>query len=423
MSLATVRPGRIEGSIQAPPSKSYTHRALVVGHLTRRRFSVVRPLDADDTRATARAIDALGSRVSRARGVWRIVPDRGTVPRRRSIDCGESGTTLRFIAALAARSGTRTVLRGRGRLPERPLGELLDALAALGAEVRRPAGRRTLPLTLVGPIHGGSVRLDASQSSQFASALLLTLPTLGEDSELRLTGTIVSEPYLEATIAILRRHGIRLRRWGRHFSIPGRQRYEGQRSRVPGDASSAAYLWAGAAISGGRVRVRGIPPDLPQADLAVLGLLRARGARVEVRSDGAIVASGGPSPFRVDLTACPDLYPLAAVLAATVPGASSLLGAAHVIHKESDRRAEAIRLAAALGASVRPTRSGLRIRGTSAPRGFRLTDLDDHRVVMSAAVGALAAGTPSHIADAGAVRKSFPGFWDALRSLGASVRT
>jgi 3-phosphoshikimate 1-carboxyvinyltransferase len=297
------------------------------------------------------------------------------------------------------------------------MAELFEALEILGAQCSRPRGSRTLPATVVGPLRGGAVRLNASRSSQFVSALLLTLPTVAGDSSIELVGPIVSEPYIDATIAVLRHHGVRLRRRARHLSIPGGQRYEGRGMRVPGDASSAAYLWTAAAITKGRLRVTGVPAEWPQADLAVLGILRSAGATVRRTSDGATVEGRDLGPFSVDLTAAPDLYPLAGVLAASIRGRSRLRGAPHIIHKESDRRAGTVGLARAMGATVEWHRDGLAIRGGAPRRPFHLRGLSDHRLVMSAAVGALTCRGASTISDAQAVTKSFPGFWTTLASL------
>jgi 3-phosphoshikimate 1-carboxyvinyltransferase len=417
VTLVRVPPGAVQGSAVAPPSKSYTHRALVAGHLASRTYVVDSPLDADDTRATGGAIRALGSRVSIARARWTVRPSPHRGAGRARIACGESGTTLRFAAALAAREGHPVELTGRGRLGRRPLSELLEALRALGASASRPRGADVFPVSIRGPIHGGRVALDASRSSQFASALLLALPTVPGDSTLELTGTIVSEPYLEATLAVLRHHRVTVQRDGRRFSIPGSQTFHGRGMRVPGDASSAAYLWSAAAVTGGSVRVEGMPDSWPQADLAILPLLARAGARVRRTHDGAQVSGPVSEGFRVDLTAAPDLYPLAAVIAAAIPHRSELRGAAHVVHKESDRRAGAARLARSMGAEVRVRNGGLEIQGTRTPRRLRIRDLDDHRLVMSAAVAARVGNGISTLGDARVVAKSFPNFWSALEAI------
>lgn len=421
MSSVRIRPGPVSGAIQAPSSKSYTHRALVVGHLAGRPFLVRRPLDSDDTRATAAAMTRLGTRVRRGLTSWQVVPrTSGALRGGVTIPCHESGTTLRFVSALAALADAPVILTGSGRLSDRPIDELLRALTTLGARCRHLVGRG-LPLEIRGPIRAGRVSLDASQSSQFASALLLALPTLEGDSQVDLRGELVSKPYLDATLALLRYHGIRVGRRGRRISIPGGQRFRGSEFTVPGDASSAAYLWGAAAVAGGTIRVDGVPERWPQADLAMLDLLRVSGAAVSRRANGATVRWGSPRPFRVNLTDAPDLYPLAGVRAATIPGVSYLQGAAHVALKESDRRSATAMLARRLGAKVTTMPAGLRIAGTDHPRALDLPDLADHRVVMSAAVGALAADRESIVGDRDAVRKSFPDFWNSLGSISGRV--
>ncbi len=410
----TVRPGVVSGRLRAPPSKSYTHRAIVAGHLADRTYVLLRPLDADDTRATARAVGRLGSSVRRARDRWTVRPKRpASRPRPTTVDCGESGTTLRLTAALAARRSAPVTFVGRGRLADRPMRPLWEALANLGATFPAGVGRR-LPMTLRGPLHGGRVSLRASESSQFASALLLVLPTLAEDSDLTLVGDLVSRPYLEATLAVLAFHGVRVHRRGRRFRIPGGQRYRRARFAVPGDASSAAYFWTAAAVTGGQVRIDDVPPTWPQADLAILDLLERAGALVSRLPHGATVSGGELRPFEVDLTDSPDLYPLAGVLASAIRGTSAIHGAEHVAAKESDRRTGTARLARAMGARVRSTARRLTIRGTGTIRPFAWRGEGDHRMVMSAAVGALASRGPCRIEDAESVRKSYQGFWTDL---------
>ncbi len=419
MTRVRVYPGPVRGRVHAPPSKSYTHRALVVGYLSGRRFRVEHPLDSDDTRRTAEAIRRLGARVRRTTDRWTVTSPRARRSGRVTIDCGESGTTLRLAVTLAARGTSPVRFVGQERLGERPMQALLDGLESLGARVR--VGRRGLPLDIRGPIQGGRLRLDASVSSQFVSSLLLTLPTLDRASELGLAGRVVSTPYIDATLAVVRHHGVEVVRRGRSFRIPGGQRFRGGSFSVPGDASSAAYLWAAGAVAGGPVRVDGVPPAWPQADRAVLGLLGDAGARVRGAGGSMEVRASRRRPFVVDLTDSPDLYPLAGVLAAVTPGRSRLRGAAHVVHKESDRRAGTARVARAFGARVMRAAGGLTIEGTAAPRRVSLLDLTDHRLLMSAAVGALAADGPSELGPAEAVGKSFPGFWSTLRALGAEV--
>jgi 3-phosphoshikimate 1-carboxyvinyltransferase len=423
MTPVVVRPGPVSGTVLAPSSKSYTHRALIAARLADRGYVVERPLVADDTLRTVEGLRTLGSRVTLEKRRWSVEPEESKSSRSRAeIDCGESGTTLRLLTAIAAATRTPTRFSGRGRLPHRPMGPLLSALGSLGAEVHAPPGGKALPFGIRGPIRGGNVSLDASMSSQFASALLFVLPTLFAPSTLRLLGAVVSAPYIEATIAVLNQHRVRLLRRRAGFSVPGDQTYQGTHFRVPGDASSAAYLWAAAAIAGGRVTVRGIPASWPQADLAVLDLLRDYGAEVQQVGDEVTVTGSARRPICATLTSSPDLYPLAGVLAATAPGESEIRGAPQAVLKESDRRAATARLARCLGATARIRGGSLVVRGTRRPRGRAYRGLRDHRLVMSAAVAALAGDRPSMFTEERAVEKSYPRFWEALEALGGGIR-
>ena len=416
MTVRSIRPACARGHLRAPPSKSYTHRALIAAFLAEAPCDVVRPLDSDDTRATREGLRALGARVRVSREVWSISPMRhGTRIPGRTIRCGESGTTLRFLSAVAALYPRPARFEGTSRLAARPMSELYEALRKLGATIETPPKTRSLPCMVRGPLTAGSIAIRGDVSSQFTSALLMVLPKVGGRSELKIRGRIVSGPYVDATCAILKQRGIRLRRTRGGFAIPGGQTYRAGKIRVPGDASSAAYLWAAAAATGGRVEIEGVPADLPQADLEVLPILAKTGARVERTPRYVRVTGPMTGPVSVDLTDSPDLFPLVSVLAALVPdGLSRLSGAPHLEFKESDRRVESVRLARALGARVSATGLHVDIRGSGSPRPLNVPALQDHRLVMSAAIGGLAAGGTSRIGRAEAVSKSFPGFWNAL---------
>ncbi|HTT35590.1 MAG TPA: 3-phosphoshikimate 1-carboxyvinyltransferase [Thermoplasmata archaeon] len=423
MTVARVSPGPLSGRIRPPGSKSYTHRALVLGFFAGRPFEIRDPLVSDDTRATRVGLDRLGAHTARSGARWRIAPSEGAgraLGRTRVVDCGESGTTLRFLSAVAATRTFPVRLVGRPGLARRPIGALATSLRAAGARVE-PAPGRSLPLLLRGPIHAGRFAVDASESSQYASALLLALPSLDGRSSLRLTGTTVSAAYIDATLAILRAHGIRVRGGPRAWTVEGPARPVGRSFTVPGDASSAAYLWAGAAVTGGEVTVDHVPSAWPQADRRILGILASAGATVRDSASGATVRGPLSGGFDVDLTSAPDLYPLVGALAATRPERSILRGARHVVLKESDRRTATIELVRALGGRARSTRAGLEIRGTRGRRAPTLPPSTDHRVVMSGAIAALAGDGPVRVGDAGCVAKSFPGFWSALASLGTEV--
>ncbi|MEM0129574.1 MAG: 3-phosphoshikimate 1-carboxyvinyltransferase [Thermoplasmata archaeon] len=424
----TVVPGRAEGTVDIPGSKSYTHRFAVAAGLSRgRTVRIVRALRSTDTFATARGLRRLGARIAIAGEGWSVRgPARYRLRRPVTIDCGESGTTLRLLCAAAALFDRPVTFTGRGRLPMRPLEPLTGALEGLGARVRRPRAHRSIPVTIEGPISPGALALPAADSSQPVSALMLALAAFPARSRLTLVGPVVSRPYVDATAATLRAFGARADHRGRAWGIGGPLVPPRRRLEVPPDASSAAYAWAAAAATGGSVTVRGTGSARnlrwPQADLALLGLLRRMGARVRRTPAGVRVDGPLRRPVRADLADSPDLAPLVGVLAAVVPepGTSVLAPVRHLALKESDRAAATASLARAVGARVRMSADGtIRIRSRPPVLPFSWDGPADHRVVMSAAVGALAAGGPCRIGPAEAVSKSFPRFWSMIRGWGS----
>ena len=421
---ATLEPGALWGKIPAPASKSYTHRALCVAYQTHRSYRVVNPLSSDDTLATARGLKNLGCRMRIGRGTWKVLPGPGPSQRNVAIDCAASGTTWRLLAALAALSPARTVLTGSHRLEERPIAPLLRALEQLGADARNESNREGRATTIRGPLKGGIASISGGISSQFLSALLIALPRAASPSTIHVVDGLVSAPYVQATLSVLREAGIRVKVRGSTYRIPGGQRFGGSRFVVPGDASSAAYWWAAAAITGGSVTVSGIERRWPQADLEILRVLERAGAQVQVRSNSISVHGPVARGFDADLTDAPDLYPLLGVVACAVPGGRSYLrGASHAAAKESDRRKGTASLVKALGGHPGWIHRGstLQISGAYRLRPIRLAGLVDHRMVMSAAVGALAASGPSTLSDASCVAKSYPGFWKDLQRLGGRL--
>ncbi len=413
-----IRPGPARGTIRAPGSKSYTHRALAIGAIGTRTLRIRHPLDSEDTRTTLEGIRRLGARVARGTGVWTVRPRYREISRATTIQCRQSGTSLRLLTGLAALKDHPVRFVGEGRLPVRPIEPLLHALEELGARVRRPRAGRSLPFTIRGPIAPGSVRLSAGDSSQPVSSLLIALSAFDRPSVVRLVGPVVSAPYIVASVALLREMGYRVDGSDRRFAVCGRLRPAPNSVKIPGDASSAAYWWAAAAITGGNVSVTGFDSPYPQADLRLLTALEQMGARVRRR--GSTIRVLGPlrRGVRFDLTDSPDLFPLLGVLAAGAPAGPSILrGAPHLRHKESDRWAETVDLVRAFGAQVHGTKRRLEIRPSREVAPIHRPGATDHRLVMSAAVGALAARGPSRVGDALSVQKSYPGFWSDLAHL------
>lgn len=416
-SARAVRPGVVRGAVTPPPSKSWTQRCLDLALLAGRPCRLVRPLEAEDTWAFATAMEALGWRLERAEGAWELTPPQRP-PERARIDCQASGTMYRLlVAALAVLSGEWTV-DGVPRLRQRPIAPLVDALRALGAEIDYLAGEGGAPLRIVGGrVAGGRCRLDAGESSQYLSALLLagaaTAGGITVDVE-----ALTSRPYVDLTVAALERFGGRVTWHGPHTVEVAPCALRADEVEIEPDASAACYPAAAAALTGGRMLLRGVLRTSGQGDVAFLDLLVRMGAEVRWGSEGVEVSGTGRlRGVDADLGALPDQGPTLAALAPFASGTTVLRGVAHLRHKESDRLGAMATELRRLGATALETADGLRIEGTWA-EGAPSTSTEvethgDHRIAMSLAL--LGLRRPGVVVRSPeVVAKSYPRFWDDL---------
>jgi len=435
-----------------PSSKSATNRALVLAALAGSRVEIVRPLESEDTRALARCLRAMGARIEPAgdglavTGPLGVTGDgRGSDSGVVELDAGESGTAARFLAAIAAATPGEFRLTGASRLRQRPMAPLVEALRRAGAEIREEAEPGRLPLRIRGgTIPTGRVEVDASESSQYLSALLLLGAACAARGSLDLfevsaVGPIASEPYVATTADSLAAFGYRVARSGATWSVASDASVAGPREPVaryetPGDYSSAMPLLAAAGICGGEVVVRGLRWPSNDADARALPALEAMGVEIET-SSGEIVARGRRGrlrPASIAATEFPDAVPALAAVAAFAPGESRFEGISHLRIKESDRLTALARVIELSGRGARDDASGLTIRGIEAraderaPAAGGFPTFGDHRIAMACALLALAVGGV-RIENPGCVAKSYPEFFrdlDALcqRRRSASIR-
>ena len=409
----------LDASLQAVPSKSVTHRALVAAALATGKSTIRHPLDADDTHVTRGGLAAVGIRIESLPDRWIVHGRSGDVPGGAKVSLQESGTSLRFLLAVAATGTAASRLDGAQRLRERPIRELASALEALGGFVRlgRTGG---LPLDAGGrALQGGSVRLPGAPSSQFASALLLIGSRLPGGLDLTIDPPIVSAPYIRLTARVLEQFGVRIERIeeGRWRVEPGE--YSGREYSVEGDHSSASYFLAAAAVAGGRVRVAGLAPDSEQADRRLSSILRDLGCTVRTGEDWIEAESdrGSVPGFDLDLADAPDLVPTLAMLALFAEGPSALRGIAHLRAKESDRLEVLAQNLRTLGRVAVAGEDRLEIGPRKAPpRGGTVVTASDHRIAMAFAVAGLAVKGLT-LDDAECVAKSNPLFWEQFGEL------
>ena len=417
---------RASGELVVPPSKSVTNRLCNLALIAWKPVVLVRPLVSDDIRRFREVLTRLGFEVAEKDGgvdggeLALSPPDRPHSEVR--LDCGDSGTLLRFLVAALTTLPGRFTVDGSPRLRERPLAPLLVALRELGARISCLAAEGHAPLVVEGPsLRGGLARLDAGSSSQYLSALLMAACRAGGAVEIEVR-SLTSQPYVDLTLDLLSRQGAAVTQEGvARFRVEPSE-LAGGRLEVEGDFSAAAYPAAAAALTGGEVRLRGLRRESRQGDRRFLDLLARLGAAVDW-FDGGVAVRGRGDLLALDegCADIPDQVPTLAALAPFARGTTRLRDAAHLRIKESDRlRAMATELAR-LGALVEERADGLVIPGLWADAeppstAVRTASWGDHRIAMSCALVALRrAGV--EVGQPGVVEKSYPGFWADLGSL------
>jgi 3-phosphoshikimate 1-carboxyvinyltransferase len=405
------------GSVRLPGSKSISNRVLLLAALAQGETEVEGLLDADDTRVMREALAKLGIGFSGSR----VTGVGGPFPvKQAELFLGNAGTALRPLTAALAFSGGEYRLSGVPRMHERPIGDLVDALRGVGARVDY-AGKAGFPPLAIHPgkIDAAVVKVRGDVSSQFLTALLMALPLTGRSSRIEVQGELISKPYVEITLNVMRRFGVEVARTGwRFFSVPARPYASPGKIYVEGDASSASYFLAAGALGGGPVRVEGVGRDSIQGDLRFAEVLERMGAQVALGKDWIEVSSSGKiHPIDMDLNHIPDAAMTAAVMALFADGRSTLRNIASWRLKETDRLAAMAAELRKLGAQVEEGADFLKITPPSSLKGNVLIHTyDDHRMAMSFSLVALG-GVPVRINDPQCVAKTFPDYFKAFASI------
>ncbi len=409
-------------TVAAPTSKSAAHRPMIAAAFAGAPTRIALSGAGEDIAATARCLSAIGVSVEETDGgdALLITPAKELIDNAIA-DCGESGSTLRFLVPVMGALGLTVKFLRRGRLPERPMEPLATVLREHGMTL---ADGEDGSLTVGGRLQAGQYAIAANVSSQFVTGLLFALSLLTEPSTLLLTGEIESAPYIDLTLETLAQFKAApiCTANGRLFGCPGclAQPFRSPGEIAPeGDFSGAAFPLAAGAIGKHPVTVTGIDPTSAQGDAAILDLLYEFGAKIDVEPELKTVTVA-PAPLRgirINAKQIPDLVPVLAVVAAAAEGDTEIVGAARLRLKESDRLATTAAMLRALGGSVEEREDGLLIHGGAPLSGGTVEGAGDHRIVMSAAVAALLCDGPVTITDAEAVKKSYPLFFEtALQS-------
>lgn len=419
MNKIVQRHGKVDLTFAAPPSKSFTHRALIAGALATGKTTIFRPLDAEDTRLTATALRKLGVAIEEQPNRLIVTGCNGAFKDRNptTLDLDNSGTSLRLLTTLALLCNNPVVLTGSARMQERPIGPLAEALPALGGTVTFGQQNGYPPLEVSGKLRGGPVEIDGSASSQFISSILMAAPYAEQEVVVTIPSPPASASYLDITLAVMEAFGAKVTRDGyERFAVSNSHHYTGRRYTVEGDYSSASYFFAIAALCGGKVTVTKIAPDSVQGDRRFLDALAEMGCTVTYGKDEATVESKGElRGITFDMSASPDTVQTLCMVAARASTPTTITGISHLKFKESDRINGTAERLIALGGDVSVNDDSITIR--PAPlHGGTIDPANDHRTAMSFAVLGLAVGG-IEITGAECVNKSFPGFWDAMKGL------
>jgi 3-phosphoshikimate 1-carboxyvinyltransferase len=411
----SVEPSFVRGEIKAPPSKSMTQRAIAAAMLADGQSLLLNPSYCDDSLAAMSIAVSLGARVEPQADKMKIMGS-GEL-KEKKLNCGESGLAIRLFSPIAALFDEEITMTGAGSLKKRPMRMIEDALNQLGVKCSSTDG--FLPLTIKGPLKGGYCEIDGSVSSQLLSGLLMSLP-LAEDKSVIKVNNLKSKPYIDMTLGVLRDFGIMITNERfEFFRVPGQQKYLPVNYEVESDWSGGSFLLVAGAINGD-LKVRGLHTDSFQSDMAILKALERAGATMKISEGKVEISKSDMEGFEFDATESPDLFPPLVALASYCKGITKLKGASRLVHKESDRASALSEEFGKMNIKIEINDDYLIVTGGKV-KGARINPHDDHRIAMAAAVAALGASDTVYIKDSHCIAKSYPGFFDDLRKVGAIV--
>ncbi len=415
----TVFPSAPTGTVSAISSKSAAHRLLICAAFAQTETVIRCDTTNKDIDATVGCLCALGAKISYNPPFFHVTPIK-TPPRTAVLDCGESGSTFRFMLPIAVALGVNTSFVLSGRLPERPLSPLYEELLRHGAKLS-PQGSN--PFLCDGKLEGNQYRIRGDVSSQFTSGLLFALVFSGNGGDIIIEGNTESQPYIDMTADALTRFGVHIDKTAEGYSVQKNARLipPAREISVEGDWSNAAFPLCMGALGNGSITVRGLDVSSRQGDKAVLDILRRFGADIRVEND-AVTVTGGKQlhGIEIDASQIPDLVPVLATVASASEGKTVIYGASRLRIKESDRLVTTRTMLTDLGADVTETADGLVINGKNNLTGGTTQGFNDHRIAMSAAVASVVCSSPVTVTGAECVAKSYPDFWRDIKDLSKS---
>ena len=429
MKTVKIFPTKLQGTVVAPSSKSMGHREIICAGLAAGTSIIDNISMSKDIEATMRCLKAINVAVDEipsmiaGRKALQISGTGHPMAAADSVDCGESGSTLRFFLPLGANLNCPLTFTGHGKLVSRPLQAYYDIFDEKFIQYFNDNGN--LPVTVNGRLTPGTYKLPGDVSSQFVSGLLFALPLLNGDSVIEITSPLESSACVDMTISCLAKFGIKVENEGslhRRYLVPGKQHYQAQDSRVEGDWSQAAFWTVGGSLGEG-ITCQGVNVHSLQGDQAVVRIMERMGAAISQTENSVTVNGGTTKATLIDAGNCPDIIPVLTVLAAVSEGTTKIINAGRLRIKECDRLAAMTSELNKMGAAITEEPEGLTIIGKpeGLKGGVQVDAWNDHRIAMSLAIAAQKCAEPIILTGAESVAKSYPTFWEDYKSVGGLV--
>lgn len=403
-----ITPSKLSGTVNIPPSKSAAHRMIIAAALAKGKSEISNLYPSEDILATMECMRRLGAAIEFS-GASAVITGIEKIPEKAVLDCGESGSTLRFLIPVAAALGVECTFIGRGKLPVRPIAPYIEEFPKHGVTLEFSSAKdgEFLPLTIKGKLTAGDFTLSGGISSQFITGLLFALPKLDGESRIVLTTRLESKPYVDITLGTLKDLGCDISETANGYSVRGGQTFMPFNGAVEGDYSQAAFFEAANAL-GSDIKIAGLNEKSYQGDKKIIEICR------EIVYNN----STDLKPFRIDCSDIPDLVPILAVLGTFCKGRSYITNAARLRIKECDRLAAMAYNLNEIGGRITELSDGLVIDGVDSLDGGTIDGFNDHRIAMATAIASTRCANPLIITGAECVSKSYPDFWEDFRALG-----
>ena len=419
--VVTIYPSLVSGKVQAPASKSSMQRACAAALLSKGTTTILNPGSSNDDVAALDVVSKLGAQITSKTNDEIIIKSNGVAPVSSSINCGESGLGIRMFTPLAALSSKPLTIHGTGSLLKRPMHFFDEIFPEIGIEITSNSGH--LPINIKGPLKPADIEIDGSLSSQFLTGLLMAYAAAGANNVTIKVRDLKSKPYIDLTLDVMKKFGVEVENHQYEaFRFNNTAGFTAGTYTVEGDWSGGAFLLVAGAIAG-RITVDGLSTSSTQADKEIMKALIDSGAEIKVAGNIITVGPAALSAFSFDATDCPDLFPPLVALASYCKGTTFIKGVSRLAHKESNRGVTLQEEFGKMGISIQMDDDMMQVHGGGQLKGAVVHSHHDHRIAMACAVAALHAKGETVIEEAEAIDKSFPDFYEKIRSISAEVKT